>query len=388
MTKTIAQLLGLPAVKAYQVNKLLNVPATGADPSLIYGVELEIEGLDGIFQDRCVSGISAHEDGSLRNSGYEYITAPMCHRELMYVLNQFFLKNKFRDANYSERCSTHVHANVQDLTPEQVKTILVVYMVFERLLFSWIQGDRYNNIFCVPLHETRATFDVVVNGDVNDWVGRWKNWEKYTAINLLPMFSLGTIEFRHMGGTCDLERINTWTTIIGKMFAWARTHSLDETINVLKVLNTTSQYQAILTQIFGEVAPALRNNTFIQDMEAGVLMLKYGCSNSKKKKEESPQLPQWPDLPQAAPAREAPRRARLGDFVAVAPAPMVFEDTWALDELDRARDRAAAVARPAAAADQERTLAQLQDRATRIREQQTQARNAALRPGNPFARTR
>ena len=226
---TIAEDRGIVPPTAYVVKSILHHPEEGSDPSLIYGVELEIEGVTHVDHPKnaCTAGFVYHEDGSLRNNGAEYVTQPMRRRELAYCLNQFFMKNKFTDANYSERCSVHVHTNVGDLTWEQLRTLILVYLVFEHVLFRFIGHDRDKNIFCVPLYDTMMLNRLLTDSSATQT--KAAKWEKYTALNLLPIYKdsvggrgLGTVEWRHMSGTHDVKFILLWCDIIGKIFMYAR----------------------------------------------------------------------------------------------------------------------------------------------------------------------
>lgn len=260
-------------------NKTKVLPVIGSDPTLIYGIELEIEGLGHLnsFEDACVDGMVYHQDGSLRNNGAEYVTKPMQMRELAYILEQFFKKNKLSDKNYSERCSVHVHTNVLDMSWEQLKTLVLVYLVFERNLFSFIGNERDKNIFCVPLYDTMMVNNIL-KGDntyktLSSKLGRW---EKYTALNFLPIGSQGSIEWRHMHGTNDVQYILTWCNLIGKIFSYVRKTSWDDAFKFFINLNTSSMYNDAVMQVFGDFSGVLFNtHNFAQNIEEGVLNAKY-----------------------------------------------------------------------------------------------------------------
>lgn len=273
--------LGLEPVEAYKIQKLLTEPLIGADPDLLYGIELEIEGCN--REDppsHRVPGMEWHEDGSLRNGGAEFVTHPMAMRELVYVLDQFFKKNKFTEANYSERCSVHVHVNMQDMEVDQIKTVLMVYQVFERCLFTWIGDERDKNIFCVPWYATNLSYNVL-NGDL---IKKGKAWQKYTALNLLPLYELGTIEFRHMAGTNDLSKIITWCNLIGQMTKFARKNKMEEVRSIIKELNTNSAYDRFTHMVFEEHAHIILNlPNHMANMEDGVINMKYSLMEDKKK---------------------------------------------------------------------------------------------------------
>ena len=268
----IRELLNLPAVIPYKNNKasLLHT----SNPSRIYGLELEIENVPH-WDELTIFGMTAVEDGSLRNNGREFITKPTTYSVLAHILETFFKKAKLTDFNYSERTSVHVHANCQDLTVEQLATVCLLYQVFEKLLFRYAGADRDKNIFCVPWSETNLTYqrllDVSEKGDIN----QFKSWQKYTALNLLPLFSIGTVEFRHLPGTHDVEKILTWVNLIGCLFEYATTHTLKETQETFKSLNSNSLYEQTLDSVFKEWSYALRTPTVITDLEEGVMNFKY-----------------------------------------------------------------------------------------------------------------
>lgn len=276
---TILNEFKLPKVVPKNFPKAVPLPCK--DATLLYGVELEIEGVPQ-WEQLVVPGMEAKRDGSLRNNGMEFITKPMSFSNLAYCLRLFFAKANLGPANYSERCSIHVHANVQDLELSQVQSIAMLYQVVERLLFRWIGNDREQNIFCVPLHQTNITYNSVGNG-----VEGFRGWEKYTALNFLPMFSQGTIEFRHMHGHADVERILKWCNLIGCLFAWAKMNTFEQVQQMLLELNTSSAYDTLMFGVFGNL---LDEFTSVKDykelLEEGVLDVKYSIvkkSNTKKK---------------------------------------------------------------------------------------------------------
>jgi hypothetical protein len=255
-------------------------PQTGVDIDLLYGVELEIEGLDSDIDRRAarvVTGINYHEDGSLRNNGGEYVTLPMDHRHLVYVLNQFFMKNKLTGDNYSERTSVHIHANCQDLTMEQLRLVLTLYQIMERVLFNFIKDGREDNIFCVPWSECLLGSQGF--HDINSLTNKINRWKKYTALNLLPLRTQGTIEFRHMAGTPDLDRIMTWADIIGSLFKFARTEKYDDVIGRFMKLNTSSEYENFMQKLFDEkLYNILAVGNYRELLEEGIIGMKVMLS--------------------------------------------------------------------------------------------------------------
>jgi hypothetical protein len=279
MSKSVSEILGVPFPKAYTFKS--KTPATEfiPAPALLYGVELEIENCERGMQ---VGGMRVETDGSLRNEGLEFITEPMELNSLIPCLTAFFAKNKLTERNYSERTSIHVHTNCTDLTPTQVASICVIYQVFEKVLFNFIGNDRERNIFCVPWSETTVNFRTVNALLANDLYVA-KEWHKYTALNLNPLTTYGTIEWRHMEGTCDLERIILWLQIIGAIYAYATSLSYEDVLKSVIGLNTTSQYNTIFNLVFGRFAEQLKYPGCDLDIEDGVLNMKYSIAAPNKR---------------------------------------------------------------------------------------------------------
>lgn len=277
MSKTIAEIVGIPVVEPAQFNKA--TPIKCADPQLIQGVELEIEGVPHYDSFR-VAGIRNVEDGSLRNAGREFITSPATFSHMHFMLSKFFEIAKLTEANYSERTSVHVHCNVGDLTPAQLGVVLLLYQAFEPLLFQFVGGERDKNIFCVPWSETNLTYEIVKSMSEGD-IFKAKRWQKYTALNLIPITTQGSIEFRHMPGNCNLEHIENWLNLIGSMFAYARKNEFDKVKDTLVELNTSSEYSALTESVFTDWAVHLtRMPNYTHFLEEGVLNMKYSILNN------------------------------------------------------------------------------------------------------------
>jgi hypothetical protein len=273
---TIQKIFGLNSVKAHDYGQRSHV---GPDPTLLYGVELEIERAS---FDWVVNGFNATEDGSLRHGGVEFISLPMTYSNLKYGLESFFNQIDLDSDNYSERTSIHVHTNCQDLLIPQLTSLLMLYQVFEELLFNWIGHEREQNIFCVPWSQTRLTHNVLAN--IENFVNMSSvERNKYTALNLVPLRTLGTVEWRHMYGHNDVPELLTWLRIIGHMFRVARNHEHSEVVDKCVNLNSTSQYEQLLDFVFQDDAIHIRSPNYRLMLENGVLNMKYSLQSKDNK---------------------------------------------------------------------------------------------------------
>lgn len=224
-------------------------------PELYIGFELEIENMAGRLS-FLPNYLTMHEDGSLRNGGIEIVNKPLMAQHVEGVLTTFFANNKITKDNYSERCSTHIHTNVCDFTIEQIRSIALIYQTVERVLFNFVGNDRANSIFCVPWNQTGITTNFV-EALIKRPDRAVAHWQKYTALNLLPILSFGSIEWRHLHGTCDVKLIMNWINIISCIIKYGSEVKYDSLKQEILDMNTVSNYGAFIEGIFGEYTKLL-----------------------------------------------------------------------------------------------------------------------------------
>jgi hypothetical protein len=72
-------------------------------------------------------------DGSLRNSGYEYLSKPMKRKNLVESFKELHTRLKVKEEGdpFSYRTSTHVHVNVSSMAPSAVRNMVLLYALFE-----------------------------------------------------------------------------------------------------------------------------------------------------------------------------------------------------------------------------------------------------------------
>jgi hypothetical protein len=232
------------------------------------------------------------EDNSLRNNGREYVSIPLKGDNIAYALDvlESTLKNSVhtKGHEFSDRTSVHVHVNMRDMTGEELATFMLTYLLVEPLLYQFSGGIRYNNIFCVPVLESplsthlREMFSFVGKSDKTVF-NILANWHKYTGLNCKPLSNYGTIEFRHMAGTCDADYLLKWIDLILQIKQFAIATPFKDLKEVVSELNTTSAYSHVLVSIFGENAGLLQQFDTQKDMERAVCFIKdclYGDKNN------------------------------------------------------------------------------------------------------------
>lgn len=198
----------------------------GMDTSkdFIAGAELEIEAVQDFNNNWMEDNeINVEVDGSLRNNGKEFLLPPSYKEDLVDLFKTLHGYVDLGSDPFSVRTSTHVHVNCIHSTENQVRALLFLYAIFEPLAFAYVGEERKNNIHCMPLGSTHMPN--YYGNSLENLVGDGK-WHKYTAFNLLPLRELGTVEFRHLGGTDDPERFRTWLDFIQTL--WDNAHKVGQ----------------------------------------------------------------------------------------------------------------------------------------------------------------
>lgn len=281
---TISELcFGKKAVKSYEpeISKLKILKRFKPTNKLIdldtyIGIEVEVERIkrEGGIGELEVNSADGSAfiwnnttDGSLRNDGREFVSVPLKGEDISFalsILNDHFKKDKTCIAHeFTDRTSVHIHMNARDLSVEQYNNFLLTYLLVEPLLYKFVGGDRAKNIFCVPVLESDLSgllgnlADSMVSGTGSNFISNTRAWQKYTGLNLLPTTQYGTIEFRHMTGTSDIDRLSTWINLIFSIKLYALSVKFSDLVSWFSDLNTSSEYLATIHSIFGELTQEL-----------------------------------------------------------------------------------------------------------------------------------
>lgn len=211
------------------------------------GIEVETENVAN-FLEELSPFWQMVDDGSLRNHGKEFITIPTRASRIEQALTILFNSQLNKNIDFSERTSIHVHLNVRTLTANQLASLVLSYLVFEKAIFNWVGHQREHNIFCNPL-TTVPEIDGLMNklNHIRDGF----DWNKYCALNLAPIYNKGTIEFRHLYGTKDIPILMTWINMILSLKVFALKKDPNAIFKQIRELNTESQYLIFANEIFG-----------------------------------------------------------------------------------------------------------------------------------------
>ena len=186
-------------------------------PQTSVGIEIELEGLRPYNIRFPFKRWKIVEDGSLRG-GIELVSDPVWGSAIDDALEE--ISQFFGEYNpiISERTSVHVHVNILDMETEELIRFVNNYIMYEPALFRMHRNwDRENNIFCVPCYkssEIQKSYSRLLYHLKRETLGNDYLPYKYAAMNPNSLYNLGTLEFRHMGGTKDVNQINQWINVL------------------------------------------------------------------------------------------------------------------------------------------------------------------------------
>lgn len=297
-TLTLAEIFGTKPPKcnkAIPVNKDVN-------GERFYGVEIEVENCGGDYEyytNLLRPGWEVKEDHSLRASRngvpWEFITVPLQYNQMVPAIPAFYELTSFTERNFSDRCSIHVHANVTDYTPDNMGALALYYQTLEDVLFSFVGNYRDSNLYCIPWSQCRMNHDLVTTILAGEFKDKVRQWQKYTALNILPIRSLGTVEFRQMHGTADIPKILSWLGIINRLMEESKRVTLEQAVEEVKKLSTEKQYEGFFSRFMADVMPF---NEYHRDLlDNGVINAKYSMMNFTGEKKPQKIIEASWDLP-------------------------------------------------------------------------------------------
>lgn len=194
------------------------------------GIELEIEGSVLPYGDMLVdlkapsseAMWNSIRDGSLRGEAYEYVLdKPILADEIEHMVRGLW--DKFTSCrtiiNNTNRCSTHVHINVQGKKINTLTSIIILWATFEKFFIEWCGEERVTNHFCLSSEQSQ------------DYIEAWEKFLekgritinrniKYSSLNIRPILDIGSFEVRCGGAPSDPDRVITWVSFVQHFFSF------------------------------------------------------------------------------------------------------------------------------------------------------------------------
>lgn len=232
------------------------------------GIEIEVEGqyLPIGVDARWV----AHEDGSLRGESKEYVLhKPVPVAETRDCLESLAknLKEAGSKLAFSFRTSVHVHINVQDLTYPQYLNMLYAYFLLEEPFMTFCGKERKGNRFCLRLQDAEGMLDTYNMLFRHGYAALREippNLVRYSAMNVEATTKYGSLEFRGMRGTMDVDTIETWVQAIYRLREFAK--SIENPTQVYN-LYAELEAQGFLQHVLGDLAEQFYYVRMVKDIQ-------------------------------------------------------------------------------------------------------------------------
>jgi Putative amidoligase enzyme len=212
------------------------------------GIEIELEG-NGVGQIVANNMWNTEMDGSLRGESIELVLKAPAPRHLIPArLNKMKEMVSHCAIKDTGRAGIHIHVNIQDLTPREYAQFLVMYLIFEEVLVDWCGTDRVGNLFCLRASDANYGLQIIRSALQSFRFGLLDtDGIRYASINLKATATYGSLEFRALRSTTDVDVILKWIYILLKLKDTARKYeSPADIVEELSVLGVEGFFNEIL----------------------------------------------------------------------------------------------------------------------------------------------
>lgn len=191
----------------------------------MFGVEIEVEG-----RNLPRRGYSANfdrywkveKDGSLRGEeNAEYVFSKPLSLEdtsnALGVLEEAYTTLNSR-VDESIRAGVHTHLNVQRLSPLELLTFSTTYYMLENFFVHWAGKERVGNHFCLRATDAEdVIYKIIKTCQTKDWRHLNTDDIRYASLNWNALHKYGSLEFRAMRSTRNLDDVYTWVVFINQL---------------------------------------------------------------------------------------------------------------------------------------------------------------------------
>lgn len=180
------------------------------------GIEIEVEGRRLPIAERYWRN---EHDGSLRGpENREYVLAEpssIKRAELALKYLGILYKQNNTEVHDTVRAGVHVHINVQKLNIVELYNYLTLFFIFEEPLVKFCGEHREGNLFCLRSLDAEFLLSELRMAVINsDYYRLVSDDLRYGAVNVKALGTYGSLEFRTMRGTRDLDLILTWAKVL------------------------------------------------------------------------------------------------------------------------------------------------------------------------------
>lgn len=247
------------------VKDVMRLPARRTTPHDI-GLEIEVEGRR---LPAPVRWWRRDRDGSLRGAeSMEYVLERAC------TLEEVELALKHLDECYKERRSivddtvragVHVHINCQQLSMRELYNFFTLYLVLENILIKYCGEYREGNLFCLRCQDAEMLlYELIAAAKDKAFVHHFHSDEmRYASMNVKALGDYGSLEFRAMRSTRDLNAILDWVKILYNLRTVAK--DFDSPVQIIEEVSGLGR-EAFLQKCLGPFAEFFNGVDGVDDL--------------------------------------------------------------------------------------------------------------------------
>ncbi len=188
------------------------------------GIEVEVEAENDVFYELDKYWKTV-QDNSLRGYSAEFVLKqPYLRKTAIEAIK--YLKKSLDERNvvlkFTHRTSVHVHVNVQHLEHGQLCCLIYLSYLLDRF-FAKIGGREISgNRFALRISDAeRQVFVFKQMCEKGNYYIPDEGDGKYSVVNLAPVNRYGSVEYRSMRGTLDVELLEDWINILTNVFKFS-----------------------------------------------------------------------------------------------------------------------------------------------------------------------
>lgn len=287
-----------------------NAPVVGD-----FGIEIEVEGAR--LLDINTEIWRTEHDGSLRNGGKEYVfTRPLPRDKVKKALGVLAMRLKNAELVFSSRTSVHVHMNMTEATHEDIINTIYTYLLLEEPLVTYCGRSRKGNRFCLRLQDAEGMLEILSNvfgGNITSFLNVERDSLRYASINIEALQKYGSLEFRAMRGTLDVDTIDKWVEALSRIKTFAKSVKSPAEIYNKYISSSPREF---LKEVLGDIHQLFVYPKLANDMARSFSLsidLPYMFRNRSLKKKSSTKTD-----PYAIPINPELRWGNIADLVPVA----------------------------------------------------------------------
>lgn len=198
-----------------KVSDLIRLKKTSGE----IGLEIEAEGRNLLYEGSFTKWWRMEADGSLRGpETVEYVLKkPLSLVDLTEALNVWRHEQEEIGTKFFKNSKTagiHVHINFQEEEMVHVYNFICLYYILEEFILSYCEDHRIGNHFCLSGSDADYVTDMLINFAKSGDTDHLSDEIRYASMNILALKTYGSIEFRALESTNDVDKIINWVKIL------------------------------------------------------------------------------------------------------------------------------------------------------------------------------